>query len=60
MQRAKFVFIGVAKFSPVWQSGWMKNKNMRDLEKYWAEQKKKAAKPAKPGKTAAKKKSRED
>ena len=32
----------------MWQSVSMKNKNMRDMEKHWAEQKKKAAKPAKP------------
>jgi hypothetical protein len=38
----------------------MKNKNMRDLEKYWAEQQKKAAKPAKPTKAVPQKKSRED
>jgi len=37
----------------------MKNKNMRELEKHWAEQQKKAAKPAKP-KVAAKRKSRVD
>ena len=30
----------------MWQSVSMKNKNMRDMEKHWAEQKKKAAKPA--------------
>lgn len=38
----------------------MKNKNMRDLEKYWAEQQRKAAKPAKPAKAAPKKQGRED
>jgi hypothetical protein len=31
----------------MWQAVSMKNKNMRDMEKHWAEQKKKAAKPAK-------------
>jgi hypothetical protein len=31
----------------MWQSVSMKNKNMRDMEKHWAEQKKKADKPAK-------------
>jgi hypothetical protein len=35
----------------------MKNKNQRDLEKYWAEKQKKAAKPVK---AAPKKNSRED
>jgi hypothetical protein len=35
----------------------MKNKNMRELEKHWAEQQKKAAKPAK---AAPKKKSQKD
>jgi hypothetical protein len=35
----------------------MKNKNQRELEKYWAEKQKKAAKPAK---AVPKKKSRED
>jgi hypothetical protein len=38
----------------------MKTKNMRELEKHWAEQQKKAAKPAKPVKPARKRKSRED
>lgn len=38
----------------------MKNKNMRELEKHWAEQREKAAKPPKPAKPAGKKKSRED
>jgi len=37
----------------------MKNKNMRELEKRWAEKAKKAAKPKQP-KPVAKKKSRED
>ena len=37
----------------------MKNKNMRELEKQWAEKEKKAAKPKQP-KAAPKKKSRED
>jgi hypothetical protein len=37
----------------------MKNKNMRALEKQWAEKAKKAAKPKQP-KAAPKKKSRED
>ncbi len=31
----------------MWQAVSMKNKNMRDMERHWAEQKKKAAKPAK-------------
>jgi hypothetical protein len=31
----------------MWQAGFMKNKNMREMEKHWAEQQKKAAKPAK-------------
>ena len=31
----------------MWQAVSMKNKNMRDMEKHWAEQKKKAAKLAK-------------
>jgi hypothetical protein len=38
----------------------MKTKNMRDLEKYWADQRKKAAKAAKQPKAAPKKKGRED
>ena len=29
-----------------WQSVFMKNKNMRDLERYWTEQRKKAEKLA--------------
>jgi hypothetical protein len=37
----------------------MKNKNMRELEKQWAEKERKAAKP-KQAKAAPKKKSRED
>ena len=37
----------------------MKTKNMRDLEKYWAEKAKKSAKSNQP-KTAPKNKSRED
>jgi hypothetical protein len=37
----------------------MKNKNMRELEKHWAEQQKKAAKLAKPAKPAKKQKTRE-
>lgn len=37
----------------------MKNKNMRELEKHWAEQRKKAAKPAKVAKPGSKKNSRE-
>jgi len=37
----------------------MKNKNMRELEKQWAEKAKKAARPKQP-KAAPKKKSRED
>ncbi len=32
----------------MWQSIPMKTKNMRDMEKHWAEKKKKAAKQAKP------------
>jgi len=43
----------------VWQASSMKNKNMRELEKQWAEKAKKAAKP-KQSKAAPKKKSRED
>jgi hypothetical protein len=31
----------------LWQSVSMKTKNMRDMEKHWAEQTKKAAKPPK-------------
>jgi hypothetical protein len=38
----------------------MKTKNMRDLEKHWADQQKKAAKAAKQPKPAPRKKSRED
>jgi Tfp pilus assembly protein PilE len=38
----------------------MKTKNMRDMEKYWADQRKKAAKAATQPKTAPKKKNRED
>jgi hypothetical protein len=37
----------------------MKNKNMRDLEKQWAEKEKKAAKPQQP-KPVAKKKSKKE
>jgi len=38
----------------------MKTRNMRDMEKYWADQKKKAAKSAKQPKPAPKKQSPED
>ncbi len=31
----------------MWQSSSMKTKNMRDMEKHWAEQEKKAAKQSK-------------
>ena len=31
----------------MWQSGFMKTKNMREMEKHWAEQREKAAKKAK-------------
>jgi hypothetical protein len=41
----------------MWQAGFMKNKNQRELEKYWAEKRKKAAKQAK---AAPEKKSPED
>ena len=50
---------GLAPAPGLWQSGFMKNKNMRELEKHWAEQQKKAAKLAKPAKPAKKQKTRE-
>ncbi len=38
---------GVASARRMWQSSSMKTKNMRDMEKHWAEQEKKAAKQSK-------------
>jgi len=40
----------------MWQAGHMKNKNMRELEKQWAEKQKKAEKAAKTAPPAPKKK----
>jgi hypothetical protein len=57
-----FANLALASSLRMWQSGFMKNRNMREMEKHWSEQQKKAAKPSKaapktkPSKAAAPKK----
>ena len=49
---AGVITAGLAPGPRLWQAGVMKTKNMRDLERHWAEQRKKAAKAAKATKPA--------